>query len=558
MIAGRRAARACACAFGAAFALLTTGAAPGAEPSPAPTLEAPPRATSTTNIQDVPAVVQFRNRDVYRGDVRLEYGSRAALPATADATVSFADKKARRSGYVAVPNGRGTFTSRSGLLFTDTSFVDGRAYGRGTLTVPDAQGSAVKSFEGIFVAGSPFYGTVAYADGATYTGYFADGCFAAAPLAPPAAPADAPPGVDLFAGLPATPVDDVFAGTDGMRVSGTWRHPPGAPCSESSVSRAQVTYDGGDAYFGDLTPDGRYTGFGAFYAHGATNDVLLCGSRPETALYGPGEYTATIGRFAPLGSDADAVCHARRDDVTTMTIVVSRLESKLDGVAAVVFSNGDRADGQVRAGVLSGSGHYRPASFAATIGGTFADGHLGGTATLTDACGRSYAVTVQDGIVRNAGGRVAYLFHACDFVVLGPGATLAAGAAPNGRATEHLTGGETIDALWHGGFPSGRVIVHVRRPYAAVIEIANARDAGHRISGAATIRFANGDVARGRLDAPLAAVSALEGRGEYTFASTGCIARGTFHNGRLRGPATLTCPNEAPYVGVAGNDGTVQ
>jgi hypothetical protein len=241
-----------------------------------------------------------------------------------------------------------------------------------------------------------------------------------------------------------------------------------------------------------------------------------------------------------------------------MTIAVARPESELDGIAAVVFSNGDRADGEVHAGVLSGSGHYRPASYTATIAGTFAGGHLGGPATLTDACGRSYAVTVRDGIVRNASGRIAYLFHACDYVVLGPGATLVAGAAPNGRATEHLAGGETIDTMWRGGLPSGRVTVRVRRPYAAVIEIANARDAGLRISGAATIRFANGDVARGRLDAPLAAVSTLEGKGEYTFASTGCIARGTFHDGRLRGPATLTCPNEAPYVGVAGNDGTVQ
>jgi hypothetical protein len=40
-------------------------------------------------------------------------------------------------------------------------------------------------------------------------------------------------------------------------------------------------------------------------------------------------------------------------------------------------------------------------------------------------------------------------------------------------------------------------------------------------------------------------------------AGTG-VARGTFKNGSLRGPAALLCPDEPPYNGEIGRDGTVQ
>jgi hypothetical protein len=230
----------------------------------------------------------------------------------------------------------------------------------------------------------------------------------------------------------------------------------------------------------------------------------------------------------------------------------------LSGYGDVHFASGDRAAGPVKDGVLEGRGVYYPATYPATVAGVFHNGRLGDPATI-EACNVAYPATVTEGIVRNApGSRRAYLFHGCDWIALGPGASLAAGAIPNGFGTEHLAGGETIAATWADGRPTGHVVVHVRRPFVATVDITNARAADERITGEATIHFDNGDVARGTLNASILEVSALEGRGEYRFASTGCTARGTFYHGKLRGTAVLTCPSEAPYPGTIGSDGTVQ
>ncbi len=535
-------------------ALLSLGpfvARPAAADDPAAT---PPPAASTS-VQDVPAIVQFKDRDVYRGGVRLEYGSRQNLPAQ-DATIVIDDHQHHRSGFIAVPDGIGTFTSKSGLTYTDTSFVDGTAYGDGTLVVPSAGSAAGMTFTGVFVAGAPLYGTVHYTDGATYRGYFSSGCYAAPPASPPVAPADAPP--DVFAKLPAGATTDVFTGADGLTIAGTWHHVDGSPCSSGVVTGAHVTYPGGSAYAGDLDASGNYVGFGARYVHAADADRLLCGTRPPGALYGPGTYRFTIGRFDVAGDDPHAWCDVQRENVTTMSVVVSAAGSSLSGYGNVHFANGDRATGPVRDGVLEGRGAYFPSAYPATVAGVFHNGRLGDSATI-DACNVSYPATVSEGIVKNAASsRRAYLFHGCDWIALGPGASLAAGAIPNGFGTEHLAAGETIAATWDDGRPTGHVVVHVRRPFAATVDIANARGVDDRITGRAMIRFHNGDVARGTLEGSLLDVSALEGRGEYRFASTGCIARGTFYHGKLRGSAVLACPNEAPYTGSVGSDGTVQ
>jgi hypothetical protein len=538
-------------ALGALFAL-----APSAPPvladDPA---TAPPAGGAATNVQDVPAIVQFKDRDVYRGGVRLEYGSRQKVP-TQDATIVIDDHKPHRSGFIAVPDGIGTFTSRSGLAYTDTSFVDGTAYGSGTLVVPSAGNASGMTFTGVFVAGAPLYGSVRYTDGATYHGYLSGGCYAAPPATPPVAPADAPP--DVFAKLPVGATTDVFTGSDGLTIAGTWHHVDGSPCSSGYVSGAHVTYPGGGAYAGDLDASGNYIGFGARYVHAPDADRLLCGTRPPGALYGPGTYRFTIGRFDVAGDDPHVWCDTPREGVTTMSVVVKSAGSSLSGYGDVHFASGDRASGPVKDGVLEGRGAYYPAAYPATVAGVFHNGRLGDPATI-EACNVSYPATVGAGIVRNApGSRRAYLFHGCDWIALGPGASLAAGAIPHGFGTEHLAGGETIAAMWDDGRPTGHVVVRVRRPYVATVDIANARAADERITGTATIRFDNGDVAQGTLNASVLEVSALEGPGEYRFASTGCTARGTFVHGKLRGSAVLVCPNEAPYAGVVGSDGTVQ
>ena len=518
----------------------------------------PAAAAPATNVQDIPAVVQFEDRDVYRGDVRLDYGTLPTLPEQ-DATVTFDDRKRHKRGYVAIPNGRGTFTSRSGLTFTDTQFVDGRAYGPGVLTVPSVAGTGGLTFDGTFLAGAPLYGTVQYAGGASYRGYLADGCFAAAPATVPDAPADAPAGADFFSRLPSSPGPDVFTESDGLTVTGTWQHVAGSPCSASPIAGARVAYPGGERYVGDLDAAGHYTGFGALYEHARPADVLLCGTRSAGAAFVPGTYAVTIGRFGAPGDDAHAICNAPRDDVTTMAIAVTAPTAELDGRASVRFANGDRANGYLRAGVLDGPGTYLPATYAATISGTFHSGRLASPASIADPCGRTYPAVVRDGMVRNApSSRTAYLFRGCDWFAMSQDASLAVGAIPSGHGTEHLSDGETIAANWHDGRPTGHVVVRVRRPFAAVVDIPNARESGVRITGKASIRFDNGDVARGTLDAPLLDVSWLEGPGDYRFASSGCTARGTFHHGKLRGSAVLDCPNAAPYAGEIGSDGSVQ
>jgi hypothetical protein len=166
---------------------------------------------------------------------------------------------------------------------------------------------------------------------------------------------------------------------------------------------------------------------------------------------------------------------------------------------------------------------------------------------------------VHDGVVANVPrARQAYLFHECDWLEAGRGGTIESRGL-EGYGTEHLGDGETIAGRWrHGQLTNGTVIARLGKPYDATIRVERAHDVDGHLSGDATIRYANGDVARGRLDATSLATSALEGAGDYRYAATGCTARGTFHEGKMRGPATLYCPHDSPYAGVVGSDGTVQ
>jgi hypothetical protein len=119
----------------------------------------------------------------------------------------------------------------------------------------------------------------------------------------------------------------------------------------------------------------------------------------------------------------------------------------------------------------------------------------------------------------------------------------------NGTGVYHFIYGQTLSGTWvHGRmsgemterFASGTTIRVKVSPPAALLE------------GAATITFANGDRASALLHD-----DSLNGAGSYVYAATGYRIDGTFDEGRLRGPATLTTPDGDRYVGRMVN-GTVQ
>jgi hypothetical protein len=522
--------------------------------------DVPEGSSRGSEVQDIPAVIVFKDSAEYKGTVRLDYGGHPSIPAQ-DATVKFDDGQRHKPGYVVVPDGWGTFATTKGLTFRRARFVDGYAYGPGTLVVPpdDERAQAGIEFTGTFVHGQPFYGTAKYTDGSTYTGYFQDGCYASAPASPPEAPPGAPPGL-----LTVTEASNTgtYEAANHVLTVGTWEHTPGTACSSNRVRDARVTYPSGDVYAGDLDESGRYVGFGASYDRHAgpsqPSDVLLCGTRLDDGRFDAGEYVVTIGRFNLPAGDARSICAGRPNGATTMVVAVAEPRSQLSGEAAVRFANGDRERAPIRDGVLEGPGIYALAAYPATLSGRFAHDRLTAPVVLS-ACGRTFPVVVHDGVVANVPrARQAYLFHECDWLEAGRGGTIESRGL-EGYGTEHLGDGETIAGRWrHGQLTNGTVIARLGKPYDATIRVERAHDVDGHLSGDATIRYANGDVARGRLDATSLATSALEGAGDYRYAATGCTARGTFHEGKMRGPATLYCPHDSPYAGVVGSDGTVQ
>jgi hypothetical protein len=328
------------------------------------------------------------------------------------------------------------------------------------------------------------------------------------------------------------------------------------------VRDARVTYPSGDVYAGDLDEAGRYVGFGASYDRhagpSAPSDVLLCGTRLDDGRFDAGEYVVTIGRFNLPAGDARSICGGRPAGATTMIVAVTQPESQLSGEATVSFANGDREHAPIREGVLEGPGIYALHAYPATLSGRFEHDRLTAPVVLS-ACGRTFPVVVRDGVVANVPhARQAYLFHDCDWLEAGLGGTIES-TGLEGYGREHLGGGETISGRWHRGqLTNGTVLARLGKPYDATIRVESARDVDGHLSGDATIRYANGDVAQGRLDATARESSALEGAGDYRYAATGCTARGTFTYGKMRGPATLYCPHDNPYAGVIGSDGTIQ
>jgi len=539
-------------AAGAALALVVACAAPAALRAQTQTGE-----ETGTGVQSVPAVIDFKDHDVYRGEVVLDYGNHAGIP-TESGRVKLEDGAHPRRGYAALPNGLGTFVATNGTVLFDTDFERGLAQSWGRLVIPPATGNPGLRFEGLFHDSGPAFGKIVFGDGATYVGPLHDGCFSA-PL-DSALPARPPPGTRFAAEIAELPDSSGFRGTyvnpRGVAVTGVWH--AGVACAGTYATDAHVSYPDGSAYAGDLDASGQPAGFGAFSSADPTGRsvTLVCATRADGA-YTPGTVTVTNGHLAIPAADAHEICDTAYGlNVTKMTVTVAAPAQQLQGHGDVTFADGDRADAPVVDGALNGRGTYFDEAFPATIAGTFRNGGLDGPALLTDGCGNVYRMRVErNGVLVNVArsGVPEYLFHACDAFVAGPGGSVGRNGLPEGFGTKRQSDGETVTGFWRHGRIVGNMTVHVLRPYEATISVKDVREIADRYHGAAVVRFANGDVARGMLDG-----ATLEGAGDYVFAATHCVARGTFKNGALRGPATLLCPNEPPYSGEIGRDGTVQ
>ena len=227
----------------------------------------------------------------------------------------------------------------------------------------------------------------------------------------------------------------------------------------------------------------------------------------------------------------------------------------LNGPGKITYSDGSTLSGNFVNGVVDGDGEYdKPGTF--DFKGTFANGQPT-QGTVSFANGPTYEGAFADGLPAGAGtltasgpvteatGQWSKGLLSSGYEIFSDGArfdgTFDSSGKPDGNGTYRYADGTTLSGGWQRGLYSGPLVERYRN---GTVLTVNVSPPDQTLHGAANVAFRNGDRATGTLTP----AGTLEGRGTYFFNHGPHIA-GTFRDGRLNGPATLTTPRGRKYSG---------
>ncbi len=227
----------------------------------------------------------------------------------------------------------------------------------------------------------------------------------------------------------------------------------------------------------------------------------------------------------------------------------------LNGPGKITYSDGSTLSGNFLNGVIDGDGEYlKPGAF--DFKGTFSNGQPA-KGSVSFVSGPTYVGDFADGFpsgqgTLSASGPVTeatgqwkkgLLTKGYEVFTNGDRFDGAFGndGKPDGSGKYRYSDGTTLSGNWQDGLYAGPIVERYRNGTVLTVNVSPPDSTLH---GAASVAFADGDRATGTLTP----AGALEGPGTYDF-RRGPHIKGTFRNGRLNGPATLTTTRGRTYTG---------
>jgi hypothetical protein len=294
-----------------------------------------------------------------------------------------------------------------------------------------------------------------------------------------------------------------------QRASGTW--------NGGALANGDVLLRDGTHYYGGLDANGKVDGPAQFKL--PNGDVL-------TTTFAHGAYSGTTTWTVPSPSGIGGA------QQSTIVVTVDPPSPALTGPAVETYANGTKLVAPMQNGEFEGAATFTSPSFG-RFTGTFHHGILQESFRWNDSDGNTITGFMRDGVPAGSAtlvpkhgktciGRVSHLNDDYQFDAF-------TGAwdrdnRPNGRGTYGCAGSEQLTGQWSHGKMVGFIID--RLPNGAVYKVDVGRTPSETLTGRATVRMADGDIAHGFLRPD----GALDGPGSYTFAD-GSTAQGTWRRG---------------------------